>query len=368
VASLRSLVLNGLLLAGSLGFTLGSLEIAVRQLGSRDTPGPLAVLDLDHQNRRLSFLPHRSRRYETAEFTFDASYNRFGRRDRDWPAEVVSDESSVIMLGDSFVFGVGVEAEQTVPSLLEAYAGQHGEPREVMNFGIPGGGPPSYAALLDDAFARGFGASTVVVGVFVGNDFYPSVLSELSRLPAVAAPPPETGGRPRSVLLQMLRTRVSQSARMVGLALTVGRWLGVPVYDGAGTYIYLRERAPEQEDTFQQILSYLGQMQEACDANGRRLLVVVFPNRIQVENQDDLTNFIYDAERPGRDIGAYCAAHGIPCLDLLPELTRVHGSAQDPLFFPVDRHLTVHGNQAAADAVYAFLVEQGVFGRRTAQR
>jgi hypothetical protein len=361
-------VANGLLLAGSLGFTLGSLEIAVRQLGSRDTQGPLAVLDLDHENRRLSFLPHRSRRYETAEFTFDASYNGFGRRDHDWPAAVVSDESSVIMLGDSFVFGVGVEEPQTVPALLEARAGREGDPREVMNFGLPGGGPPSYAALLDDAFARGFGANAVVVGIFLGNDFYPSVLGELSRLPDVAAPPPAQGWQPRSLLWETLRTRVSQSARMVGLALTVGRWLGVPVYDGAGTYIYLRERTPEQEDTFQRILAYLGQMQEACDANGRRLLVVVFPNRIQVENKDDLTNLIYDAERPGHDIGAYCAAHGIPCLDLLPVLERVHRSDGDPLFFPIDRHLTAHGNEAAADAVYGFLVEQGVFGRRTAQR
>jgi hypothetical protein len=360
--------MNALLLVGSLGFTIGAAELAVRRLFDTARQKPLAILEVDHANRRLSFLPNRSQHYATSEFSFDASYNRFGRRDVDWPPEVIADPSSVILVGDSFVYGVGVQDASTVSSLLEAHAARDGMPREVMNFGMPAGGPPGYAVLVEQALESGFGAGTVVAGVFTGNDFYPNVLTQQAELPPVEAPPPPASAWPRSALLDFLRTRVSQSARMVGYALTVGRWLGISVYDGAGTYVYLRQRTPEQEALFQEILSHLGRMQALCDAAGRRFLVVVFPNRIQVENGEELTNAIYDAERPGRDVLAYCRAHGIPCLDLLPELARVHREAGEPLFYPIDRHFNERGYRAAADAIYAFLWEQGALGHPVAQR
>lgn len=365
--TLSSLSANGLLVVGSLVFTLGVAEFGVRRLVDTAQQKPLAIREIDHANRRLSFLPDRSQHYQTSEFSFDASYNRFGRRDIDWSREAIADSSSVIMLGDSFVFGIGVDDAGTVPSLLEVRAADEGIVSEVMNFGMPAGAPPGYAILLEDAFARGFAAGTVVAAVFVGNDFYPSVLTEFAEPPAVPAPPPAEPSRgwlSRSALFELLRTRVSQSARVVGFVLTVGRWLGVPVYDGAGTYVYLRERTPEQEALFQEILSHLERMHVACNAEGRRFLVVVFPNRIQVENGDELTNAIYDAERPGRDVLSYCRRHGIPCLDLLPELARVYRSTGEPLYFPIDRHLNASGYRVAADSIYAFLREQGAFGQR----
>ena len=364
---LRSLLTNLLLLLASLGLTIGAAELAVRRLFDTARQHPLTILDVDHANRRLSFLPNRSQHYETSEFAFDASYNRFGRRDVDWSPEVVADPSSVILVGDSFVYGVGVEDGGTVASLLEARAAHDGIPREVMNFGMPACGPPCYALLLDQALEAGFGGNTVVAGVFTGNDFYPNVLTQQAELPPVAAPPPAASARPRSALLDFLRVRASQSARMVGYALTVGRWLGISVYDSAGTYIYLRQRTPEQEALFQEILSYLVRMQSSCDAAGRRFLVVIFPNRIQVENGDELTNAIYDAARPGRDMLAYCRARAIPCLDLLPEIVRVHRETGEPLFYPIDRHFNERGYRTAADAIYAFLQEQGAF-RHPAQR
>jgi lysophospholipase L1-like esterase len=339
----------------------------VRALVDLAPQRPLGIHDVDHANRGLSFLPYHQRRYETSEFSFLASYNRFGRRDVEWPTRVVADPSSILFVGDSFVYGIGADHEGTLPSLLEARAARDREPREVMNFGMPAGAPPGYAFLLEDAFAKGFRAGTVVAGVFTGNDFYPGVLREFSEPASGAGPrepeaaPPQRRG-PRSALLELLRLRASQSARLVGLTLTLGRWLGIPVYDSAGAYVYLRERTPEQEAVFQAILSHLGRAHAACRAEGRRFFIVGFPNRIQVENRAELTNAIYDAERPGRDVLAYCRAHGIPCLDLLPELTRAHRETGAPLFFPIDRHFNAEGYRVAADAIYAFLRGHGVFG------
>jgi hypothetical protein len=232
-----------------------------------------------------------------------------------------------------------------------------------MNFGMPGNGaPPSYAVLLDDAIAKGFAARDVVVGIFVGNDFYPSVLDR--RPSRASAPAPGPAAAPPLLshwkTLEFLKLRVSQSARLVGWALAAGRWLGVSLYDSAGTYVFLRERTPAQEALFREILGHVGVMNQRCRETGRRLFVVIFPNRIQVENRETLTSGVYDPERPHRDILAFCREQEIPCLDLLPVLSEAWQRGGEPLFFPIDRHLDRRGYRLVSDAIAAFLRSEGV--------
>jgi lysophospholipase L1-like esterase len=322
------------------------------------------VYDVDPASGDLSFLPGRSRRYETSEFGFDARYNSFGRRDVEWPSAVVSDPKSVLMIGDSLTYGIGVDHEETIPSQLESHYAQARRPVEVMNFGMPGNhaAPPGYARLLDDAIAKGFAARTVVVAIFVGNDFYPDVLAPLDSKTAVPAPVVESGGRLLAgwKTFQLLKVRVSQSARMVGWMLTLGRMLGVSVYDSAGTYVFLRERTPEQEVLFQRILSHVGHMKRRCDETGRRLFAVILPNRIQVENRDALTTGVYDAARPDRDILGYCEEIGMACLDLLPLMSETYQRDGEPLFYPVDRHPNARGYRLISGAIARFLLAEGV--------
>jgi hypothetical protein len=59
-----------------------------------------------------------------------------------------------------------------VPTQIERIFADAGQSVEVFNFGMPDGYPGTYALLLDDALSAGFAAETIVVGTFVGNDFY----------------------------------------------------------------------------------------------------------------------------------------------------------------------------------------------------
>jgi lysophospholipase L1-like esterase len=354
-------IANLALLAASLAITLIGIEAGVRGLVDFARHQPLHIYDVDHSRRGLAFLPDRSRRYESKEFAFDAHYNAFGRRDVAWPPEVVADPRSVLYIGDSFAYGVGVDHPGTIPSRLEARFAEAGRPTEVMNFGMPGNGaPPGYATLLDDAIDRGFAARTVVVSIFVGNDFYPSVLTATGGgEPPRAARPDTTSPLRHWKSFQFLKLRVSQSARLVGWVLAAGSWLGVTLYDSAGTYIFLRDQTPEQTAMFRQILAHVGAMKASCDRSGRRLFAVIFPNRIQVENHDVLSSSVYDAARPHRDILDYCSEIGIECLDLLPVLGEAWERDHQPVYFPIDRHLNPHGYQLSADAIATFLLAEG---------
>ena len=161
--------------------------------------------------------------------------------------------------------------------------------------------------------------------------------------------------RPRSKLLAFLRLRASQSPRVIGWILTASRWLGVTVYDTAGSYIFLITQTPEQTVLFEHIVSAFGDMNRLCDENGRDLRLVIIPNEIQLENHEDLASSVFDPDKPNREILAYCSRQGIPCLDLLPLLRREYERSGEPLYFRVDRHFNQRGTALSAAAIAEFL-------------
>ena len=357
--SARELVRNAALSALSLAALFAVLELGVRLLVDFGSQQPIAVHDVDW-DQPLRFLPGSRSTYQTSEFDVTMAFNRYGRRDAEWSEETVADPRGILVIGDSFVLGNAVEEQETIPARIEASLAERGDAREVLNFGIPGRGPPEYARLLELALREGFGARAVVVGLFVGNDFDPIVYEPQVR-PA-ADPPPAPAG---SALLRWLRMRAGQSTRAVGLALTLGRWLGLSLYDSGGSYVFLREQTPEQRELFARVLAEVARMQELATAHGRRLYVVLIPNRLQVENGEELTGRIYDAAAPDSRILAWCRERGLPCLDLLPPLAAEFARGGGPLYYPIDRHFTPRGYALAADRILEFLEAQGALGAVT---
>jgi hypothetical protein len=88
----------------------------------------------------LIFHPHSTATYRTREFTFTASINALGFRDREFDQDR-SAACRVLAIGDSFTFGWGVSLEESWPEVLEAALKQSGVSVEVANLGFPGGKP-----------------------------------------------------------------------------------------------------------------------------------------------------------------------------------------------------------------------------------
>ena len=337
--------------AVALALTFVALELGVRALDLGTEAAPRHVKGVD-PDKPIAFLPHTRHLYRTPEFEFEVAVNRFGRRDAEWDAAALADPRNLLLVGDSMVLGYGVVEADTIPGQLEGLLGSSGSAREVFNFGMPAAGLPEYRDLMEDAFRIGIGARQVVVGVFVGNDFYPGGSAPSPPQPAVGP------RRPPSELLAFVRQRLSSSPRVVGAVLTLGARLGVTLYDTAGSYIFLRQQTPEQEQEFRRILDVLGEIAERARAEGRDLRVVILPNKLQVENAEALTSSLYDSGRPNRAILDYCAEMGIACRDLTPALIEAL-DAGEPLFFPLDRHLTPAGTRVAAREIAAFVSDPG---------
>ena len=97
----------------------------------------------------------------------DIVVNADGYRGADWPAP---GREEVLVVGDSQVFGLGVEGEDTFSARLAAATG-----RTVLNGGVPTYGPDEYAAVVEEILSAR-SVSTVVLTINMSNDLF-----ELSR-------------------------------------------------------------------------------------------------------------------------------------------------------------------------------------------
>ena len=88
--------------------------------------------------------------------------NSFGARDKERVKN--TDTNRVIFLGDSFIEGYGLSAEDRLTNILEKSL--H---KEVLNFGC-GYFTPTQSAILYDSLAKQFSHNTVVLGILPFND------------------------------------------------------------------------------------------------------------------------------------------------------------------------------------------------------
>jgi hypothetical protein len=105
---------------------------------------------------------------KTSEFEYTAKINSMGFRDREVTPRV-RDKRRIIVIGDSFVYGWGVEIEQTWPKVLEADLNAVGKNVEVFNLGCPGHGPTEYVEVARHAIPL-LKPDLVIVGVLEGDD------------------------------------------------------------------------------------------------------------------------------------------------------------------------------------------------------
>ena len=92
--------------------------------------------------------------------------NAQGFRGADWPAAAPGDNDEVLVLGDSQVFGLGVEDGETFSARLAELTG-----RPVLNAGVPTYGPPEYLALGKRLMAERKPKTLVYVVNFLNDPF-----------------------------------------------------------------------------------------------------------------------------------------------------------------------------------------------------
>jgi hypothetical protein len=299
-----------------------------------------------------------------------------GLRDAERARRPAPGTRRILFLGDSMVFGAGVEAPQRCTELVETALGPG---VEVVNAGVSGWGTDQeYLYLTHEGF--GLHPDIVVLGVCMLNDVLnvmlphelfgtapkPRFVLDSGRLqlqPAAmrAAPPPSRRAAAflkHSRLVHFVGRHVQLlRARLRPAPAPVQYWPEDIESDSSHWSVFRVPLTPRFAAAFGVTEALLGAMRDSCAARGIPFVVFAFPQKVEVDPKErdlELHHYGYDPQwfdlaAPYRRLRATSDSLGVPCIYPLPEF--IAAAASGPLFFARDGHPNAAGHACAAQAL-----------------
>lgn len=305
---------------------------------------------------------HRGTFGNLTEFATRLEINAHGLRGGEVAAKAPG-EARLLVLGDSFAFGWGVEAAEAFPARLEERLAGELPGVTVLNGGVPGYGLPDEVDWLE-RWGPGLSPDAVLVAVFLGNDLLDATAEH--RGVKLAGGFVEGGGErgaPAWLHRHCHLLRLAKRAVPLGLQVRLRSLLALPppwelAYLRRGMAIYAlespelaREGRAATRRAFDRLLAL------AADRSFRLALALV-PDRLQVDPERwraTLTRLGLDADGvnpgvPGRFYRQLAAERGVPILDLTPVFREALAEGRT-LYYRHDPHWTPGGHRLAAEAL-----------------
>jgi lysophospholipase L1-like esterase len=359
--SLRRVAARLLLLGVSVVVGLLLAEVAVRLV----RPQPVMLVS------RGLYAPDPPRRYRLqpgfrgtvtnrVEFDTRISINREGLRGPEiGPKRPGS--FRVLVLGDSFAFGVGAREGETYPAQLQRILRSRGIRAEVLNAGAPGFGVPDEVAWFQ-RWGWTLEPDVVLVTVFVGNDLQDAAPGGPKAVAVDGALMVE--GEKKNSLSRWFyyHSHLYVLLKTSALGGVIRRLLGSPApletrELRAELDLYAKGRLPKE------VQEGAGETEKAVaglarSAGGSRVLAVIVPSLIQVDPsrwQAALRRFHldpkrFDPQRPNQLIRTIFGRQGVPVLNLTDAFAAAIRRGER-IYYPIDQHLTPAGYRLMAEVV-----------------
>jgi len=352
-----------LLAALTLGWFL-AFEAALRLHGGSEAAPAFQQLFTPDPATGHRLQPGASTEYTTAEFSTTIAINAQGVRDDEPIGPKPSGERRVVVLGDSIVLAVQVEARQTFCERLEARLNERRDGRRyrVINAGVQGYGPMEEVRFFETRVSA-FEPDLVLVATFVANDAVEAKDRKwrLDRDGGQGRDEAERRMRRlvrRSMVLQIVKQRADQALERF-----------TPARQPSPDRRLLSYATPLREDIaegFADSARAMTRLASAATARGARTAIVLVPARFQIDEADygrirtGVTGFGYEMDIDGAStrFAETFRPLGLPMMDLLPAFRQ----ADQPLktYFERTAHLTPYGHEIAAAALAQFIDRQAL--------
>lgn len=254
------------------------------------------------------------------------SYNSFGYRDKEWTDEMVADKIKVMVVGDSFVEGGGIEyAQDRFPDRLAQMLGG-----DYVVFNVGKGGASTQKEIR--MITKYPYAPDILVLQYLLNDIDPVAKARGFLAPAKMpeVPPPLSPLVENSYAVNFFYWRL---IRLLQANQPDSRWMWrVAAYNDPGAW-WVHQ---------QELLT----IYEGARAEQIPFLVVVFPDMAHVEESRAVTQLVIDLYE----------GHNVPVLDVAK---LIEGIPSDQLVAsPVDPHPDELVHQLVAEALFEMFIEQ----------
>lgn len=321
------------------------------------------------------------------DFDTQATINSLGYRGKDITLAKPSGTTRILMLGDSFTFGLGVSDTDTFASKLEQALIQKGKKTEVINAGYADGFSPDSYFLYFKTRGILLAPDIVIVNFFVWNDITDLSETVWEKTDSEGLPEKITSCCQRledGVLIKKytpLRYRYpllreSHLFQIVSqfLSLRFGRY-NTPLYSWRDTPAHLTPKRnifrecifgssckgaflPEERKTYQVIVA----LNEFAKNHDKQFLLVLLPLNVQL--YPDAWKMFGSAGLAPEESGDYIqrrikeslSDEKIPILDLYQEFEAQKKRGYP--YFPHDQHFNPIGHTITAQAILNYLQEK----------
>lgn len=284
-------------------------------------------------------------RYELAhpEYNMTITTNSFGLRDKDYTLDVPDGEYRILVVGDSFVFGVGAQNNETFPKVLERKLNENssGVQYEVLNAGKSGTGPREYVELLKH-YSEVYDYNMTIVAIYAGNDIIDS------KDPYINEGLISLLKKSRIVTMTFnFVTSISQRNKKSKIS-------NILVFNAKRAPQFYRDslllESSAVKESMGEMMRAVLEIDEFLHERGKKMVVLIIPSALQVDKRYhaffadtgfQVTDEFLTNPRVQEVLGAFFEKRDIEYIDLLGDFKREN----DGLFFLTDDHVNVNGQE-----------------------
>ncbi len=376
---MKSFLKNFLTIFISVIVTLALLELGIRYLNSYMGHYPQKDPILHH-----SLVPKAKLTTSNNEFEVTYQINSYGLRDQEYPLEKPKDVFRILILGDSYTFGIGSNLEDTFSKILEKklQTDYPDKKIEVIN-----GGCSSYSPLLEYLFLIYKGLALNPDMVLLNYDMsdvqddykYGQVAIKDTQGKPIKVPPVDVqyyyreikkGYKSKYSFLEkseLYQFIVKRYYQLVGKKEAPYFYEQAQIVAGNIEYdrdLPMRENGGDWKKYFENSAENLRWIQELLKKKHIQFVVAIYPyGNLLNEKEWAIGRKLrgFDAKTYSSKLFDYldefCKVQGIPFLNMLPYFQVSHDF---PLFYPYDGHFTPAGNKVAAHAIEDFLIKENL--------
>jgi len=289
--------------------------------------------------------PNSSYRHTTPSYDVFYKANSYGARDKERTRESRG-KKRVIVIGDSFTEGYGVEDGKRFTDVLESLTGI-----EHLNFGTAGSFGPTQYYLLYKTLAKQFEHDAVMVCLLPFNDFLDDDYEYGKIAYSTHYRPFFTGQYPDYKLIYSMKEPPREKKKVLESVLReftytgnfIKRMKGLARHHQASTkkgYAGYYDYTTEQWRRLNYVLSLIRR-----EAAGKEVIVVTIPAISDFERQES-----GDISHLSAELASFCKTEHITYLDLLPGIQSAPEGCRS-CYYKLDPHWNAFGSRVAADFI-----------------
>lgn len=296
-------------------------------------------LNNDNLSKKFGFRlsPNSEQEFTSPEFRYFARTNSLGFRTKEIQSKG-NNEYRVLLLGDSTFWGVGVNREDTVSTLVENFGRTNrGINLSVYNYSVSGYNTVQ-ELIVAQTYVRELQPDSVILGVFIANDIIPNALAFIGRDGNYAV---------SFEKIQSMQSEITDRFSIFYHSI-IFRIIALPVYVPK-----LRYQFAIKDDIIGKTYDLLKDFDRLMKEQGIQFAVVIIYPRDAV--QGGLIEKWSQSRRVGNLLHLFCNENSITSLNLLDFMKGT--KSKKKFFFQHDGHFNKEGNLLLAQAIFHHLIE-----------